>query len=85
MGFIDYVTNLKRRKKPTRNFWELTAERDGYASKVSRHYNEKFLPAVEVWKKHTKVLYCTRHTFIKKLYSEMVDENVIKVFIGHEK
>jgi hypothetical protein len=38
-----------------------------------------------VWKKYTKVLYCTRHTFINKLYSEMVDENVIKVLIGHEK
>ena len=27
----------------------------------------------------------TRHTFINKLYSEKVDENVIKVLVGHEK
>ncbi len=85
LGFIDYVANLKRRKKPVRIFWELKEERDGYASKVSRHFNERFLPAVGVWKKHTKVLYCTRHTFINKLYSEKVDENVIKTLVGHEK
>ena len=35
--------------------------------------------------KYTKVLYCTRHTFINKLYSEKVDENVIRSLIGHEK
>ena len=85
LGFVEYVANLKRRKKPVRIFWELTEERDGYASKVSRHFNERLLPAVGVWKKHTKVLYCTRHTFINKLYSEKVDENVIKTLVGHEK
>ena len=85
LGFIDYVANLKRRKKPVRIFWELTEERDGYASKVSRHFNERFLPAVGVWEKYTKVLYCTRHTFINKLFSERVDENVIKTLVGHEK
>ena len=26
-----------------------------------------------------------RHTFINKLYSEKVDENVIKALVGHEK
>ena len=38
-----------------------------------------------VWEKHKKVLYCTRHTFINKLYSEKVDENVIKTLVGHGK
>ena len=84
LGFIDYVSKLKRSKKE-RLFWELKEERDGFATKVSRHYNEKFLPAVGVWEKYTKVLYCTRHTFINKLYSERVDENVIKTLVGHEK
>ena len=84
LGFIEYIANLKR-AKIDRVFHELTELRDGYASKVSRHYNEKFLPSVGVWKKHTKVLYCTRHTFINKLYSEKVDENVIKTLVGHEK
>ena len=28
---------------------------------------------------------CTRHIFINKLYSEKVDENVIKALVGHEK
>ena len=79
------LNQLKKRKKPVRIFWELTEERDGYASKVSRHFNERLLPTVGVWKKHTKVLYCTRHTFINKLYSEKVDENVIKTLVGHEK
>ena len=60
-------------------------ERDSYASKVSRHFNEKFLPAIGIWEKNTKVLYCTRHTFINKLYSAKVDENVIKTLLGHEK
>ena len=85
LGFIDYVANLKRREKNIRIFWELKEERDGYASKVSRHFNEKFLPAIGKWKEHTKVLYCTLHTFINKLYSAKVDENVIKTLLGHEK
>ena len=38
-----------------------------------------FFPAVGVWEKYTKVLYCTRHSFINKLNSEKVDENVIKI------
>ena len=84
LGFVDYVSKLKRSKKE-RLFWELKEERDGYASKVSRHFNQRFLPAVGVWEKYTKVLYCTRHTFINKLYSEKVDENVIRSLIGHEK
>ena len=80
LGFIDYVGNVKRKKKD-RVFWELPRERDGFASNVSRHYNERFLPAVGVWEKFVKVLYCTRHTFINKLYSEKVDENVIKTLV----
>ena len=84
MGFIDYVGNLRKKKK-SRVFWELNQDRDGFASHVSRHYNQRFLPTVGVWKKHTKVLYCTRPTFINKLYSEKVDENVIKALVGHEK
>ena len=84
MGFIDYVSKLKRSKKD-RVFWELKEDRDGFASHVSRHFNERFLPTVGVWEKYTKVLYCTRHTFINKLYTERVDENVIKTLVGHEK
>jgi len=84
LGFIDYMTAQKKSKRG-RLFWELSEDRDGFASHVSRHYNQRFLPAVGVWKKYTKVLYCTRHTFINKLYSEKVDENVIKVLVGHEK
>ena len=84
LGFVDYVGNVKRKKKD-RIFWELKQERDGYAGNLSRHYNERFLRAVGVWEKIVKVLYCTRHTFINKLYSEKVDENVIKVLVGHEK
>ena len=84
LGFVDYVTAQKKSKRG-RLFWELSEDRDGFASHVSRHYNQRFLPAVGVWKKYTKVLYCTRHTFINKLYSEKVDENVIKTLVGHEK
>jgi integrase len=84
LGFIDYIGNLKRKKKD-RVFWELTKSRDGYTKQVSRHYNERFLPTIKIWKKNVKVLYCTRHTFINKLYSEKVDENVIKALVGHEK
>ena len=84
LGFIDYMTTQKKNKRG-RLFWELSEDREGFASNVSRHYNQRFLPAVGVWKKYTKVLFCTRHTFINKLYSEMVDENVIKSLVGHEK
>ena len=75
----------QKKSKRGRLFWELSEDRDGFTSHVSRHYNERFLQAVGEWKKYTKVLYCTRQKFINKLYSEMVDENVIKVLVGHEK
>ena len=52
---------------------------------VRQNYNERVIPALGICKKNTKVLYCTRHTFINKLYSEKVDENVIKTLVGHEK
>ena len=84
LGFLDYITILKRKKKD-RVFWELREERDGFASKVSRHFNERMLPALGIWRKHTKVLYCTRHTFVNCLYTKGVDENIIKALVGHEK
>ncbi|MED5483042.1 MAG: site-specific integrase [SAR324 cluster bacterium] len=84
LGLIDYIAKLRRKKKD-RIFWELTKSRDGYIKQVSRHYNERVLPSLGIWKKRQKVLYCTRHTFINKLYSERVDENVIKNLVGHEK
>ena len=55
LGFIDYIGNLKRKKKD-RVFWELTKSRDGYTKQVSRNYNERFLPAIKIWKKNVKVL-----------------------------
>ena len=84
LGFIDYVSDLRQRKKD-RVFWELTKTRDGYAKHLSRHFNEKYLRAVGVWERTVKVLYCTRHTFINALYQNKVDENVIKALVGHEK
>ena len=83
LGFIDYVEILKS-KGFDRVFPELTKQRDGYATKVSQHYNEKFLPSLGVWKKQIKVLYCTRHTFINKCYQKGVDRDIIKSLVGHE-
>ena len=83
LGFIDYVEILKS-KGVDRVFPELTKQRDGYARKVSQHYNEKFLPSLGVWKKQIKVLYCTRHTFINKCYQKGVDRDIIKSLVGHE-
>ena len=45
LGFVDYVTAQKKSKRG-RLFWELSEDRDGFASHVSRHYNQRFLPAV---------------------------------------
>ena len=84
LRFHEYVKTLRDMGKD-RVFWELKKTRDGYSKQVSRHYNERYLPALGVQKKNQKVLYCTRHTFINKLYSEKVDENVIKTLVGHEK
>ena len=53
LGFIDYVVNLKKIKKD-RKFLELKETRDGFSRNVSRHYNERFLPALGIWEKHTK-------------------------------
>ena len=65
LGFIDYVKIIKS-KGFDRVFPELTKQRDGYSQKISQHYNEKFLPSIDVWKKQVKVLYSTRHTFINR-------------------
>jgi integrase len=83
LGFLDYVEIIKS-KGFDRLFPELTKDRDGYSSKISRHYNQKFLPSVGVWKKQVKVLYSTRHTFINRCYNKGVDRDVIKEIVGHE-
>ncbi len=83
LGFLDYVERLKKDNE-VRVFPSLTKSRDGYSSKVSRHYNEKFLRKLGIWKKQTKVLYSTRHTFINKCYSKSIDRDIIKSIVGHE-
>ena len=83
LGFIDYVQIIKS-KGVDRVFPELTKQRDGYSTKISQHYNEKFLPSVGVWKKQVKVLYSTRHTFINRCYKKGVDRDIIKSIVGHE-
>ena len=67
-----------------RIFGELSKSRDGYSMKVSKHFNEKFLPNIGVWERQVKVLYSTRHTFINKCYKNGVDRDVIKSLVGHE-
>lgn len=83
LGFIDYVKIIKS-KGVDRVFPELTKQRDGYSTKISQHYNEKFLPSVGVWIRQTKVLYSTRHTFINRCYNKGVDRDIIKSIVGHE-
>jgi len=83
LGFIEYVKIIKS-KGFDRVFPELTKQRDGYSTKISQHYNEKFLPSVGVWKKQVKVLYSTRHTFINRCYKKGVDRDIIKSIVGHE-
>jgi len=83
LGFLDYIERLKQNNE-VRVFPSLTKSRDGYSSKVSRHYNEKFLRKLGIWKKQTKVLYSTRHTFINKCYSKSIDRDIIKSIVGHE-
>jgi len=83
LGFIDYVKIIKS-KGVDRVFPELTKQRDGYSTKISQHYNEKFLPSVGVWKRQVKVLYSTRHTFINRCYNKGVDRDIIKSIVGHE-
>ena len=84
LGFLKYLEILKT-KGVDRVFPELTKDRDGYSSKVSRHYNEKFLPVLGVHKPRVKVLYSTRHTFVNRCYKKGVDRDIIKQIVGHEK
>jgi len=83
LRFIDYVEIIKS-KGFDRVFHELKKQRDGYSTKISQHYNEKFLQSVGVWKRQTKVLYSTRHTFINRCYIKGVDRDIIKSIVGHE-
>jgi len=83
LGLLDYVEIIKS-KGFDRLFPELTKDRDGYSSKISRHYNQNFLPSIGVWKKQVKVLYSTRHTFINRCYKKGVDRDIIKSIVGHE-
>ena len=84
LGFLKYLEILKT-KGVDRVFPELTKDRDGYSSKVSRHYNEKFLPVLGVHKPRVKVLYSTRHTFVNRCYKKGVDRDIIKQIVGHSK
>jgi len=83
LGFLDYHEIVK--SKFDRLFPELKKGRDGYSSKPSRHFNEKYLPSIGVWKKHIKVLYSTRHTFINRCFKKNIDKDIIKCLVGHEK
>jgi integrase len=83
LGLLDYVEVIKS-KGFDRLFPELTKDRDGYSSKISRHYNQNFLPSIGVWKKQVKVLYSTRHTFINRCYKKGVDRDILKSIVGHE-
>jgi integrase len=83
LGLLDYVEIIKS-KGFDRLFPELTKDRDGYSSKISRHYNQNFLPSIGVWKKQVKVLYSTRHTFINRCYKKGVDRDILKSIVGHE-
>jgi integrase len=83
LGLLDYVEIIKS-KGFDRIFPELTKDRDGYSSKISRHYNQNFLPSIGVWKKQVKVLYSTRHTFINRCYKKGVDRDILKSIVGHE-
>ena len=51
LGFVDYVTTQKKSKRG-RLFWELSEDRDGFASHVSRHYNQDFFLLLGVEKIH---------------------------------
>ena len=64
------------RDQKERLFWELKEEKMGM---LLRFQDTSMISSGcrsmgEIY----KVLYCTRHTFINKLYSEKVDENVIE-------
>ena len=83
LGFLDYVKIIKS-KGNDRVFPEITKTRDGYCSKISRHYNEKFLPTLGVCEKQVKGLYCARQTFINRCYKKGVDRDIIKSVVGHE-
>jgi integrase len=83
LGFIEYVQLIKEMKKE-RIFWELTLSNDGYQKQVTRHFNSRVLPGLGVWKKQTKVLYSTRHTFINKCYQSELNRDIIKYLVGHE-
>ena len=83
LGLLDYVEIIKS-KGFDRIFPELTKDRDGYSSKISRHYNQNFLPSIGVWKRQVKVLYSTRHTFINRCYKKGVDRDILKSIVGHE-
>lgn len=83
LGLIEYHKEQKKLNKD-RLFWQLTKVRNSYSKELSRHFNSRFLPELGIWKKNSKVLYCTRHTFVNSLYKQGVNENVIKQLVGHD-
>jgi integrase len=84
LGFIEYVEIIKS-KGFDRVFPELIKDKEGYTSKVSEHYNNKFLPVIGVHKPRIRVLYSTRHTFVNRCYKKGVDRDIIKQIVGHSK
>ena len=85
LGFIDHVTTQRKQKKDRLFLGNSPKQETDMPNSYPDTSTKSIFVLLEVWERNVKVLYCTRHTFINALYQNKVDENVIKVLVGHEK
>lgn len=82
LGLVDYVADLKARKKP-RFFHELTySAKEGYGRNLGRWVNTVFLAKLG-FKSKELVFHSFRHTMVTRLMQAGVEENVVKAVVGH--
>ena len=84
LGLLDYVST-KIASNEDRLFPELTyTPKNGYGRNLSRWFNDKFLPKLELKSKQL-VFHSIRHSVVTELMQKDVPEPIVKAIVGHSR
>ena len=81
LGFIDFINLLKRDKNRNRVFEELNYREGTYARRVSRFWNDKYLPVLNI-KTPKNGFHSLRHTVIDTLKQKGIEPHFINELVG---
>ena len=81
LGFIDFINLLKQDKNRNRVFEELNYREGTYARRVSRFWNDKYLPVLNI-KTPKNGFHSLRHTVIDTLKQKGIEPHFINELVG---